>query len=258
MGRYTSIKAWTDCGAAWIRIDRPPMNVLNIETIEEMNDAISAVKDQEKRIRALVIASEGEKAFSAGVDVADHTPDKVEKMLKVFHELFWRLEELEVPTVAAVRGAALGGGCELALCCDMVVVADNAKLGQPECKVGVFPTLATVILPRLIANKRAFELLISGDVIGAKEAHALGLVNQVVPLTAFEEGFQAFLRRITTLSGPVLRTLKRAIRKAEVLPVREALNQVEEVYLKELMQTRDAQEGLRAFMEKRAPVWGDE
>ena len=252
---YKFIKTWDADGAAWISINRPPLNVLDIPTMEELNDALQAVKARELEVRALVITAEGDKAFSAGVDVADHTPDKVGRMVEVFHQIFHNLDGLLIPTVAAVKGAALGGGCELAIFCDMIVAADNLKIGQPEIKVGVFPPIAAVVLPYLISEKRAFELIAGGEVIRAQEAHSLGLVNKIVPVGTFDEEFGKFLRVFTTLSGPVLRSTKKAIRAARGQAFPNALARVERVYLDELMVTEDAQEGLAAFLEKRAPVW---
>ncbi|MEW6490906.1 MAG: enoyl-CoA hydratase-related protein [Thermodesulfobacteriota bacterium] len=255
MSDYKFIKTWDADGAAWISVNRPPLNVLDISTMIELNQALTAVKAREGEVRALVITAEGEKAFSAGVDVGDHTPDKVDRMIEVFHEIFRNLDRLEIPTIAAVRGAALGGGCELAIFCDMIVAADTLKIGQPEIKVGVFPPLAAVALPYLIPEKRAFELIAGGEVIRAQEALALGLVNRVVPLASFDEEFGKFLRVFTTLSGSVLRATKKAIRAARGQSFPEALARVERIYLGELMPTEDAQEGLAAFLEKRAPVW---
>lgn len=255
MSNYKFLKTWDADGAAWISINRPPLNVLDIPTMEELNAALAAVKARELEVRALVITAEGEKAFSAGVDVGDHTPDKVGRMIEVFHEIFHHLDRLEIPTVAAVKGAALGGGCELAIFCDLVVASDTLKIGQPEIKVGVFPPLAAVVLPYLIPEKRAFELIAGGEVIRAAEAHALGLVNKVVPLASFDEEFGKFLRVFTTLSGPVLRSTKKAIRAARGQAFPQALARVERIYLDELMVTQDAQEGLAAFLQKRPPVW---
>jgi cyclohexa-1,5-dienecarbonyl-CoA hydratase len=255
MSDYQFIKTWDADGAAWISINRPPLNVLDIPTIEELNNALLAVKARELEVRALVITAEGDKAFSAGVDVADHTEDKVEYMIEVFHQLFRNLDTLEIPTIAAVKGAALGGGSELAIFCDMIVASDRLKIGQPEIKVGVFPPLAVVMLPRLIPEKRAFELIAGGEVIRAEEALALGLVNKVVPTASFDEEFATFLRVFTTLSGTVLRSTKKALRAARGLSFGDALNQAERIYLDELMITDDAKEGLAAFMDKRAPQW---
>lgn len=258
MADYQFIKTWDADGAAWISINRPPLNVLDIPTMEELNNALVAVKARELEVRALVITAEGDKAFSAGVDVADHTEDKVAYMIEVFHQIFHNLDALQIPTIAAVKGAALGGGCELAIFCDMVVASDRLKIGQPEIKVGVFPPLAVVMLPRLVPEKRAFELIAGGEVIRAEEAVALGLVNKIVPAENFDAEFGTFLRVFTTLSGAVLRSTKSALRAARGLPFADALRQVERIYLDELMVTGDAKEGLSAFLAKRAPVWQDQ
>jgi cyclohexa-1,5-dienecarbonyl-CoA hydratase len=255
MADYKFIKCWDADGAAWISINRPPLNVIDIPTMSEIAEAVGAVKAREKDLCALVVTAEGDKAFSAGVDVADHTPDKVQDMIDVFHSIFRTMDSLEIPTIAAVKGAALGGGCELALFCDMVVAADNLKIGQPEVKVGVFPPLAAVVMPYVVPEKKAFELIAGGEVIRAEEARSLGIVNRVVPLASFAEDFEKFLKTFTTLSGSVLRSTKKAVRAARGLPFREALARVEHIYLRELMVTEDAKEGLAAFMEKRAPAW---
>lgn len=255
MGDYQFLKTWDADGAAWISINRPPLNVLDIPTMAELDAALRATKARELEVRSVVITAEGDKAFSAGVDVADHTEDKVGRMIEVFHAIFHSLNALEVPVVAAVKGSALGGGCELAIACDMIVAADNLKIGQPEIKVGVFPPVAAVLLPHLVPEKKAFELLCGGDVIRAPEALALGLVNRVVPLASFGEEFGKFLRLFTTLSGTVLRATKKAIRAARGQAFPQALSRVEHLYLHELMATEDAREGLAAFLAKRAPQW---
>ncbi len=257
MSDYKHIKTWQEDNVAYLALAEPPLNVLNIPMMREINLALDEVKKAEAGLKALVITSEGEKAFSAGVDVADHTEDKMDMMIEVFHAIFHHLENIEVPVVAAVKGAALGGGCELAIACDMVVAADTLKIGQPEIQVGVFPPVAAVLLPRLIADKKAFELLLGGAVIKAEEARALGLVNHVWPLAEFDERLAGFLSTFKNLSGPVMRLTKRAIRQARGSAFDEALSRVESLYLGELMDTEDAHEGLAAFLEKRKPVWKD-
>jgi cyclohexa-1,5-dienecarbonyl-CoA hydratase len=255
MSSYEFIRCWDADGAAWISLNRPPLNVINLAVMAELDRAVRAVKAREGQLRALVFTAEGERAFSAGVEVADHTPDKAESMLDGIHGVFRHIETLEIPVIAAVKGAVLGGGLELVLLCDLVVAAENAKLGQPEIKVGVLPPLAAVVLPRVIPAKRAFELILGGESIRAGEALALGLANRVFPLASFDEDVAQFLRTFTALSGSVLRATKRALRAARGLPFPEALSQVEVLYLSELMSTEDAQEGLAAFVEKRRPVW---
>jgi cyclohexa-1,5-dienecarbonyl-CoA hydratase len=242
-------------GAARLTLKRPPLNVLNIAMMREINSALDRFDPATAKV--LVIAAEG-KAFSAGVDVAEHTADKVAEMIEVFHGMFRRLDRLDTPTLAIVQGAALGGGCEVALFCDMVLASDKAKFGQPEIKVGVLPPIAAVILPRLVPNKKALELLLIGDTIDAAEAHRLGLVNQVVPVDQLQAATGEMIGKLTSLSGVVLRINRRTARLGGQGTFGEALNQVESLYLDELMKTHDANEGLTAFLEKRPPVWKDQ
>lgn len=150
---------------------------------------------------------------------------------------------------------ALGGGCELAVSCDMVFASDRATFGQPEIKVGVFPPVAAVLFPHLIGRNRALELLLTGDVIEAAEARAIGLVNKVIPAQSFREKTDEFIGKLTSLSGPVLRLTKRAVDRGLYLSVNEGISAVEQLYLGELMKTDDAREGLNAFLEKRKPIW---
>lgn len=255
MSTFQFISTSRQGGVARIDIARPPLNVLDIPTMEEFNVALDAVLADQADLQVLVIGAQGEKAFSAGVDVADHTPEKMDRMIGAFHGIFLRLDKMQIPVIAAVKGAALGGGCELALFCDMIVASDTLKIGQPEIKVGVFPPVAAVVLPRVIPEKKAFELLVGGEVIRADEAKACGLVNQVFPLAEFDASFEKFLKIFTSLSGSVMKETKKAIRAAKGLSFPDALHKVEGLYLNDMMKTADAKEGLAAFLEKRAPVW---
>ncbi len=252
---YQHISFEVASGAARLTFKRPPLNVLNIAMMREINSALDGFDQATAKV--LVIAAEG-KAFSAGVDVGEHTADKVGEMIEVFHGMFRRLDRLDVPTLAIVQGAALGGGCEVALFCDMVLASDKAKFGQPEIKVGVFPPIATVILPRLVSRAKALELLLTGDTIDAAEAHRLGLVNQVVPVDQLMAAANELIGKFTSLSGVVLQMTRRAAHLGGQGTFAEALNQVESLYLSDLMNTHDANEGLTAFLEKRAPVWKDQ
>lgn len=255
MPDFQFLKCWDADGVAWISINRPPLNIIDISTARELSDAVGKVREREEALSALVITSEGERAFSAGVDVADHTEDKAEAMLDAVHSIFRALDPLSLPTVAALKGLALGGGCELALCCDMVVAAENLRIGLPEIKVGVYPPLAAGILAALIPPKRAFEMLLGGNPLTAEEARAAGLVNRVFPLSTFDEEVAAFLRTFTSLSRPVLRSAKKGLRAARRRSFSQALATVERIYLDQLMATEDAREGLAAFLERRAPAW---
>ncbi len=241
-------------GKAFLTINHPPLNILNISVMEEINQALNSLIDN-KEVRVLVISSSGEKAFSAGVDVSDHTEEKVEKMLQVFHDIFRNLSKLDQATVAAVKGLTLGGGCEIALFCDLIFAADNLKIGQPEIKLSVIPPIALLILPRLIGLKRASELLLTGKTINATEAEKIGLVNKVVPLASFDSELENFIQPFTELSLVGLKHSKKGINLGLETNFLEGLERIEKSYLEELMASEDAHEGLKAFMEKRKPLW---
>jgi len=240
--------------AAWVVVNRPPLNVLDIAALRELAGALQELKGSDAK--AVVLAAEG-KAFSAGVDVKDHTPDKVSEMMDVLHEVFSALWDLEQPTVAVVQGAALGGGMELAIACDFIVAAEQATFGQPEIKVGVFPPIACLLLPLMLPWPRALELILTGETIGAEEAQRWGLINRVVPPDQLEQAANEFLEKLTGLSGPVLKLSKRAalLGFKEQRDWEPTLREIERLYLDELMKLEDAEEGLRAFLEKRKPQW---
>jgi cyclohexa-1,5-dienecarbonyl-CoA hydratase len=242
-------------GVAWLTLNKPPLNVLDIAMMREINAALEGL-DGDPAVKVLVFeAAEGSKAFSAGVDVSEHTADQVGEMIEVFHRIFRLLDGLEIPTVAVVGGAALGGGCELVLFCDMVIASERASFGQPEIQVGVFPPIAVVALPGIIGPKKALEMVLIGDRMRAAEAERLGLVNRVVPPEELRATADEFVGKLTKLSGVVLRLTKRALRVGGVGGFAEGLAAVEELYLGPLMATEDAHEGLAAFLEKRAPEW---
>lgn len=241
-------------GLTTITINRPPYNVLDIGSMEELNAALDTAA-ADTSAKAVLLTGSGEKAFSAGVEVADHTPDKVDRMIEVFGDIFRRLERIPIPTVAALNGVALGGGCELAIGCDMIVAASHAKIGQPEIKLGVFPPIAAALLPKLIAPGKAYELVLGGENLTADEALKWGLVNKVWPKEEFAAGVQTYLAQFLGLSRVALVLTKKAMRAARGRPFLDGLARADEIYLKELMATDDAREGLAAFIEKRKPVW---
>ncbi len=241
-------------GLVTIALNRPPYNVLDIALMEELNNALDEAAKEESA-KVLMITAKGEKVFSAGVDVMDHTPDKVVQMIDVFHGILKRLMVFPLPTVAALNGSAMGGGCELAIACDMAVATEQTKLGQPEIKLGVFPPIAAILMPKVMPLSRAMDLLLGGNLIDAQEAKNLGLVNRVFPRETFEQDTKAFVEQFLAQSRVALMYTKRAIREASGKPFFEALFWVEQTYLKDLMSTADAIEGLNSFMEKRKPVW---
>jgi cyclohexa-1,5-dienecarbonyl-CoA hydratase len=251
---YENILFDVNDNRAFLTINRQPMNILDIATMKEMNDAITSLNDN-KNIKVLIITSSGEKAFSAGVDVSEHTEEKVEEMLRVFHDIFRNLSKLDQVTVAAAKGYTLGGGCEVALFCDMIFAADNLKIGQPEIKLSAIPPIALLIMPRLIGLKKASELLYTGKIIDAEEAERIGLVNKIVPLDAFDEELTSFIQPITELSLIGLKFSKKGMQLGLETSFPEGLEKIEKMYLEDLMASEDAHEGLKAFMEKRKPVW---
>jgi cyclohexa-1,5-dienecarbonyl-CoA hydratase len=254
-GEFENILFQRQEAVARITLHHPPVNIMDIPTMREIVSALEALEG-DKETKVLLFGATG-KAFCAGVDVKDHTAEKVDQMVEVFHRIFRLMWALDVPTVAAVNGAALGGGCELATFCDLVIASENATFGQPEIQVGVYPPVAVVMFPRLMPHMKAMELLLTGAVIDAREAERLGIVNKVVAAESFDGEVSSFVGRLTSLSGAVLRLTKRATIQGLNLPFEEALRLSEDLYLNQLMKTADAHQGLKAFMEKRKPVWED-
>jgi cyclohexa-1,5-dienecarbonyl-CoA hydratase len=237
---------------ARVRIDRPPLNVLTIAALGELNAALERAGG--RPVNAVVLSAGG-KAFSAGLDVAEHLPDRAAGMLAAFHRTAELLAEIEPPTIAAVHGAALGGGCELALLCDIVVCAEGARLGLPEIGLAALAPVAAALLPRLCGPKRALELLLTGETLDAREAERIGLVNRVVPADRLEAEVDALAARLALSSGAALRLAKGAAVRGLGVPVPEALADAEAVCLEMLTRLPDSEEGMRAFLEKRQPRW---
>src|SRR3990172_550905 len=253
MSRYEYFKVEVRDGFASVSMNRPPLNVLHNPMMAEFNRLLETTL-ADKNLAALVLRATG-KAFSAGVDVSDHTADKVGDMIRLFHGIFRKLAATDALTIAAVQGAALGGGCELACFCDIVLASERAKFGQPEVQVGVFPPVAACVFPPQIGIKKAIELNALGATIDGKEAHRIGLVNQVFPVEEFEKRVAEYLDGIRKLSRPVVRLAKRATSLVVRKQILEQLDATEAMYLDELMKLQDAHEGIAAFMEKRPPNW---
>jgi cyclohexa-1,5-dienecarbonyl-CoA hydratase len=250
---YKNIKFTKTNNLAEIVLDSPPVNIMTQAMMIEINSVLDdLIKDD--YLHLLIFKAEG-KHFSAGADVAEHTKEKCQEMIPEFIKIFSQLNRISCPIIAVVQGMALGGGCELATYCDMVIASEKAKFGQPEISVGVFPPVAAVIFPRLVGRNRAFELLLSGDVISAAEAGRIGLINKVFPEDDFQEKTDEFIAKFTDKSSLVLKLTKKTIDRCLNIPVDKGLEMADKIYLKELMETDDANEGILAFLEKRAPVW---
>jgi cyclohexa-1,5-dienecarbonyl-CoA hydratase len=254
---YQYIKFSIDDRVARITFARPPVNIFNIAMMEEINSALTKCCQRRQLVALVFDAATDCRAFSAGVAVEEHTEETIFQMLDSFHAIFRNLEQLARPTIAVVDGPALGGGCELVAACDIAIASERARFGQPEIKLGVFPPVAAVLLPRVIGDKHARELILNGELIGAPEAARLGLVNYVVPADELEQKTAELLARFRGLSAAALELTKKAIDLAGGRSLDLALKEVENLYLNELMKTDDAREGIKAFMEKRKPEWRD-
>src|ERR687893_1742333 len=252
---FQHIKFGIEDRVARVKSARPPLNVFNIAMMREIGRALEACAEDRSLAAVVFEAEAGSRAFSAGVAVEEHAAETIYQMLEAFHDIFRALDAMARPVVAAVDGAALGGGCELVAACDIVIASERARFGQPEIKLGVFPPVAAVLLPRVIGEKRARELVLTGELIEAPEALRLGLVNYGVNSAQLEQKLQEVLNRLRDLSATALTMTRRALDAGRGYDLNELLARVETLYLNELMKTEDAAEGVRAFMEKRKPVW---
>ena len=240
---------------ARITFARPPLNVLNIAMMGEISDVLKKCASQGDLVAIVFDAASELRAFSAGVAVEEHVEETVRPMLDSFHSIFRALEILQRPTIAIVDGPALGGGCELVLACDIVIAGERARFGQPEIKLGVFPPVAAILLPRIIGEKKAREMIMTGDTIDAAEALRLGLVNYLVSSDELEQKTAQVLGKLRELSAVSLGMARAALDLGHRSGFESALKEVESLYLNELMKTEDANEGVKAFLEKRKPEW---
>jgi len=241
-------------GAALVvSLARPPLNVLDLDAIAALDRAIAPLASR-RDLKVLVLRSAVPAVFSAGVDVADHARDRVGRMLASFHAVFRRLDVLPQATIAAVDGLCLGGGCELAAFCDVVLATPGSSFGQPEIDVGCFPPVAAAWLPRLV-GRAAYAMVLGGARMTAAEAERIGLITAVTDDLAAETA--RWVERFAGKSGVVLSLARRALRAGSAEPFADALARTEAVYRDELTRTDDMEEGIRAFLEKRAPVWRD-
>ncbi|MFQ5912896.1 MAG: enoyl-CoA hydratase/isomerase family protein [Nitrospinota bacterium] len=241
-------------GRVTVTINRPSLNLMDLETFQEMQQALRRARTV-AGLKALILTGSGNQAFSAGITIESFTPHRVEGFIDIARSTLDILEELDVVTIAAIKGLALGGGCELACCCDLILAADTAQFGFPEIKAGLFPPVGVAVLPRLVGLRKTLELVLTGEIITAREAQALGIVNSVYPLEEFDGAVTRLVGRINRSSAAVLRLARRAIYASAGADLRTALDRSSALYLHDLMNTEDAHEGLAAFREHRRPRW---
>jgi cyclohexa-1,5-dienecarbonyl-CoA hydratase len=238
---------------ARIALRNPPLNVIDISMMEELAQILSEIESRSEV--AVVILRGAGKAFSAGVDIGAHTPDKVEEMLTKFHGLIRSLVATRKITIAAVRGACLGGGAELAMVCDLVYSSDDAEWGFPEIKLGCFPPVACTALAALVGHKRAAEMILTGASIDGREAAEIGLATRATSEQQLDSALHVCVGQLLRLSPAALAVAKKANYAWDSMHFDKGLARAEKVYFEELMKTTDAQEGIRAFLEKRPPKW---
>jgi cyclohexa-1,5-dienecarbonyl-CoA hydratase len=250
------VEAANDGRLAIVTIDRPPLNVLDIATNQALLEVLGQLASTPS-LAALVLRGAGPKAFCAGVAVEDHTPDQLPTMLTTFHQVVKAIAACPAITIAAVHGHCLGGGLELAASCDFVIAEETARFALPEIKLGCFPPVAAAWWPRRIGWSNALELMALGAGFDARRAHQLGLVTTICQQGTLDQATTELTLRLLEQSTPVLRLTKAAAHQAWNSPdPNAALDLTERLYLDELTEIADMEEGVQAFFEKRAPHWG--
>ncbi|MBZ0100633.1 MAG: enoyl-CoA hydratase/isomerase family protein [Thermoanaerobaculia bacterium] len=243
-----------DGRCATIELARPPLNILDLDLLADL-DAGLAELAADSELQLVLLRGGGERAFSAGVSVQDHTPDKLDRMLASFHGTIRRLRSLDALSVALVDGHCLGGGLELATACDLVLASERSRFALPEIKLGCFPPVALAQYPSRIGLGRTLDLVLTGRGFDAAEALRLGLIDECVPAGELAGRAAALAAAVTAHSAAVTRLAVRAGRAGAARPFDAALAEGERIYLRELAATADMAEGLAAFGDKREPVW---
>ena len=252
-GEFEHIKLRIDASAARITLNRPEHNLLNEAMLQELAGAIN-IAGQCNEVKLVVLDSSC-KVFCGGIDIGEYTSERVFQMLDAFHAAFSGMLEVGKPVICVVNGPAIGGGAELAAFGDLVIATPKARFAQPEISIGIFPPLASTILPYLVGPKRALEIILTGEAVAAERALELGLVNRLVPEAKLEQTVDELIERISAHSGPVLMMAKKAILAGMGLSLRDGLKNSMNIFLNELYRLDDSQEGLRALVEKRKPNW---
>ena len=234
--------------------NKPPLNVLDIVLLRELDEALCSCA-ADPAIDVVVLRGGGVKAFSAGVDIKDHTKEKVPQMLYVVHGVIRRLLGLPQVTIAAVRGACLGGGCEVASVCDFIVASEESVFATPEILVGCYPPVALARFAALVGYHRAAEMILTGRRFSAREAQAMGLINRVFADGGLENGVESLAGELLSKSGAVMRLTVKGLRELSLRDFDAALKRSEQIYCDELLNTADVEEGVQAFLQKRPAQW---
>jgi cyclohexa-1,5-dienecarbonyl-CoA hydratase len=251
--QFQFVKFRVDAGTARLTLNRPEHNLLNEAMLRELAEGITVAGDT-PNVKLIVLDSAC-KVFCGGIDLGEYTSQRVFQMLDAFHAVFAVMLDVSKPVISVVNGPAIGGGAELAVFGDLVIASPRAKFAQPEITIGVFPTLASTILPFLVGPKVAMEIVMTGEAITAERALELGMVNRLVPEAQLEQAVKDLSSRITGHSGPVLAMAKKAILSGMGMSLRDGLKNSMNIFLNELYRLEDSQEGLRALIEKRKPEW---
>src|ERR1700758_4615284 len=248
--QYARLALELEPPVARITLQNPPLNVIDLPMMRELQQILSDFEPRQNITTVLFVGSN--RAFSAGVDIKAHTPDKVAEILQDFHAVIRALVATRKITICVVKGACLGGGAELALVCDMVYTARDASWGFPEIKLGCYPPVAVVALPALVGQKRASELILTGRQISGDEAVTIGLANRSARAEELGSIVQEALDELCALSPVALAHAKKALYAWDSIHFDKGLARSEKIYLEELISTADAREGIMAFLEKRA------
>lgn len=250
---FQHIKFKIDGSVARLTLNRPEHNLLNETMLRELADGVLFAGDRDD-VKIIVLDS-AMKVFCGGIDVGEYTSQRVFQMLDAFHAAFSGMLEVGKPVICVVNGPAIGGGAELAAFGDFVIATPKARFAQPEISIGVFPPLASTILPFLVGPKFALELVLTGEPVTAERALELGLINRLVPEIQLQAAVSDLIMRITSHSGPVLTMAKRAILGGMGMSLKDGLKHSMNIFLNELYRLEDSQEGLKAIIEKRKPNW---
>ena len=238
---------------AQITLISPPLNVIDLAMMRELASALTEIEARSD-ISVVVLSGQGQ-SFSAGVEVAAHTPDRAASMLTEFHAIIRALIATKKVTIAAVQGDCMGGGAELAMVCDIVITTEDAQWRFPEIKLVCYHPVAATALSALVGQKLASDLILTGRMISGRQAVEAGLATRSTLGDELKVVMHELTERLASLSPAVLAITKKAIYAWDSIHFDKGLARAERIYLEELMKTEDAEEGIRAFLEKRNPAW---